>query len=363
MKILLVTGIYPPDVGGPATFIPQLAQALVEKGHICKVLTLSDTKIIENNDKLFKVIRVKRKTPLLLRFIMNVGIIAVHILFGYRIFANGLHEECGIALSFTGGKGVAKIVGDPIWERATNSLSTSLNLQEFNSKKIKMTYRAQRKLLKFALNNFGTIITPSLELQKIVRKWGVNKRILFIPNGVSSKKLETNEKIYDVITVSRLVSWKNVDILVDSANKYGFSLCIIGDGPELEKIKAKATNNDKIILKGRLNQDQVDELLKQSRLFALISDYEGLSFALLQAMSFGLPVFVSNVPGNSFVVSKSKNGVATSNSNAENIGREISKLLLNVKMLEVYSTNSLISVRDFFNIELCLEKTIEAVEA
>ena len=41
MRILLVTGIFPPDIGGPATYIPRLGEALGRK-HEVQVVTLGD---------------------------------------------------------------------------------------------------------------------------------------------------------------------------------------------------------------------------------------------------------------------------------------------------------------------------------
>ena len=42
MKVLIVSGIWPPDVGGPATHAPQVAEDLVRRGHTVEVLTTVD---------------------------------------------------------------------------------------------------------------------------------------------------------------------------------------------------------------------------------------------------------------------------------------------------------------------------------
>ena len=41
MNILITTGIYPPDVGGPATFVPQIADKLSIKNNV-NVITFSE---------------------------------------------------------------------------------------------------------------------------------------------------------------------------------------------------------------------------------------------------------------------------------------------------------------------------------
>ena len=42
MRILVVTGIFPPDIGGPATYVPGIAKALQERGHKLTVITTSE---------------------------------------------------------------------------------------------------------------------------------------------------------------------------------------------------------------------------------------------------------------------------------------------------------------------------------
>lgn len=49
MKILLISGIFPPDDGGPAKFMPQFATHLISQGHKVKVITLTDKKEIKAN--------------------------------------------------------------------------------------------------------------------------------------------------------------------------------------------------------------------------------------------------------------------------------------------------------------------------
>ena len=363
MKIILVSGIYPPDVGGPATFVPQLAAAFSSRGNKVKVLTLSDVVFKNEKPEMIPLIRLPRKLPLPIRFALTVSVVASYSIIGYRIFANGLHEECGIALFLTGGKGVAKIVGDPVWERAVNRASTNLGIQEFNKSSLNWKNWLQRRLLTFSLNRFNSVITPSEELVSLVKNWDVKPNVIWIPNGVTIKQEVNVVKSIDVITVSRLVAWKNVEVLVSAAKEYGFSLYVVGDGPEIDKLATLSEGNKNIALMGRLMQSEIDDLLLRSRIFALISEYEGLSFSLLQAMSFGLPVVVSNTSGNSSVVSKSKNGLIVNSKSSQEVGAALLSLLSDKDKLNSFSQNSRLSVEESFSINVCLEKTIREVIA
>jgi glycosyltransferase involved in cell wall biosynthesis len=178
---------------------------------------------------------------------------------------------------------------------------------------------------------------------------------------VTIKNLVKHKKPIDVITVSRLVAWKNVDLLIEAANRYGFSLCVVGDGPEQYNLSLLAKSNPKIDIRGRLSQSEVDELLFSSKVFVLISDYEGLSFSLLQAMSFGLPVVVSNSSGNAEVVKKSGNGIIVDPRAIGQLGLAILGLLEKNDEMEKFSDKSVASIHEFYNIDICLEKTTQTL--
>ena len=97
MKVLLVSGIYPPDIGGPATFIPRLAQHLCDQEIEVEVLTLADREFPDNQSD-WKVTRINRKIWLPFRFMTTV-LVGMKSLRGCdSVFVNGLHEEMGVAL-------------------------------------------------------------------------------------------------------------------------------------------------------------------------------------------------------------------------------------------------------------------------
>ena len=118
MKILLVTGIFPPDIGGPSTYIPNLARYLKKKGHEVRILTLANDTKNQLRDE-FEIIRIQRTLPKPLRMILVIAFFSF-ISKDFKVFANGLHEEVGISLALRKRHALAKIVGDPVWERSRN---------------------------------------------------------------------------------------------------------------------------------------------------------------------------------------------------------------------------------------------------
>ena len=59
MKILITVGIYPPDIGGPASFVPKIAKMLSENEHDVTVICLSDNKFSDEQDKIFHNVKPK----------------------------------------------------------------------------------------------------------------------------------------------------------------------------------------------------------------------------------------------------------------------------------------------------------------
>ena len=327
MKCLLISGIYRPEIGGPATYLPTLAKALIKQSNQVEVITLKNSSApaqIEN----WPVNYITRDQNLLIRFIKTVILIIRKAKPTESIFSNGLFQETAVALTFIKRKSVAKVVGDPVWERARNKGLTKLSINEFNDSRLKVNQKFQRWLICWSLNRFDRITCPSLELKSLMQGWGVTKPIEFIPNGVDLISSSSVNKEFDLISVCRLVSWKNLDKLIIANAKAKTKLAIAGSGPEESKLKALAlsTNSDVTFL-GQLDEQDVIKALQKSKIFALLSDYEGLSFSLLQAMASGLPSIVSNAKGNTDVITNNSEGIVVEINAQDNISDAIQQLL------------------------------------
>jgi glycosyltransferase involved in cell wall biosynthesis len=136
---------------------------------------------------------------------------------------------------------------------------------------------------------------------------------IHIPNGVDIPTELKLDRDVDIICVSRLVKWKNVDLVIRAASKLNLSLVIIGDGPERKKLESLDNKlQAKTDFLGQLPQDKVSAWLERSKYFLLLSDYEGLSFALLEAMARGVVPVVSANEGNLSVIVSEKNGMVSS---------------------------------------------------
>ena len=362
MKILLVSGIYPPDIGGPANFIPKLAEYLLASGHTPTVVTLGSQNTLEFLDG-YKVIRIKRNLPKIIRIPLVFFVLFFEALKSDRLFSNGLYLESACCLLLTKKSGTAKIVGDQLWEKDFNNNRTQLNAMQFSlQRNYGFKTFIMRKLLNWSFNRFQRIVTPSELLVELSSIWKLSAEVSFIPNGVELPILNFTEKKYDLITVSRLIGLKRIDKLIEITSKLDLSLAIVGTGPAEADLKILAKElNAKTTFFGYSNQNQILPLLEQSRYFGLFSVHEGLSFALLEAMAAGIPPIASRVNGNEAVISNHIDGYLVDVDDLQICSKQIGDILASENDYALVSKNAIKKIREKYSLELTLSKTTDAV--
>ena len=179
-----------------------------------------------------------------------------------------------------------------------------------------------------------------------------------IANGIQVREVSSATKDYDVISVSRLVSWKNVDKIIHTCSTLNLKLAIVGSGPEENRLKELASQKDVVFL-GDLDNDQVFAHLSKSRVFALLSNYEGLSHSLLEAMNLEIPVIVSNTPGNMAVIQHGRNGIVVDVNSESELVSSFKKLVTDGSYAKELAQNAKQDIRTYFNLELQLDQCIK----
>ena len=300
----MTVGIFPPDIGGPATFVPKIAKYFQDElNYEIEILTLSDNKNSNINDD-FSVKRIDRNLPIIYRWLKTIFTIYKLGKNKDLIFVNGLGTEATIANIFLKKKIIRKIVGDPVWERAYSKAKISESFDEFQVKNYGFSISFQKKVRSFSIKKSDIVVTPSQHLKNFILNLGFKNKIEIINNGVfipeENTNIFTNDQI-NITIVSRLVSHKNVEKIIKAISDLNsplINLNIIGDGPELnqlQKISLESNNKDNIIFHGKLNRDEIDHIFLNSDIYIQASNYEGLPHSLLEAMSYGIPVLCTPV--------------------------------------------------------------------
>ncbi|MBU0481341.1 MAG: glycosyltransferase family 4 protein [Proteobacteria bacterium] len=107
-----------------------------------------------------------------------------------------------------------------------------------------------------------------------------------------------------ILAVARLVPEKGLTDLVEAYGKLDTvcRLVIAGDADHgsdySAALKRRAAEDGRIVMPGYVTGDDLNQIFSHARLFVLPSYHEGLPIALLEAMSYGLPVLVSDIPAN-----------------------------------------------------------------
>lgn len=304
MRVLVTVGIFPPDIGGPATFVPKIAKYFQDElNYEIEILTLSDNKNSNINDD-FSVKRIDRNLPIIYRWLKTIFTIYKLGKNKDLIFVNGLGTETTIANIFLKKKIIRKIVGDPVWERAYSKAKISESFDEFQVKNYGFSISLQKKVRSFSIKKSDIVVTPSQHLKNFILNLGFKNKIEIINNGVfipeENTNIFTNDQI-NITIVSRLVSHKNIEKIIKAISDLNsplINLNIIGDGPELnqlQKISLESNNKDNIIFHGKLNRDEIDHIFLNSDIYIQASNYEGLPHSLLEAMSYGIPVLCTPV--------------------------------------------------------------------
>ena len=304
MRLLVTVGIFPPDIGGPATFVPKIAKYFQDElNYEIEILTLSDNKNSNINDD-FRVKRIDRNLPIIYRWLKTIFTIYKLGKNKDLIFVNGLGTEATIANIFLNKKIIRKIVGDPVWERAYSKAKISESFDEFQDKNYGFSISLQKKVRSFSIKKSDIVVTPSKHLKNFILNLGFKNKIEIINNGVfipeENTNIFTNDQI-NITIVSRLVSHKNIKKIIRAISDLNDPLIylnIIGDGPELnqlQKISLESNNKDNIIFHGKLNRDDINHIFLKSDIYIQASNYEGLPHSLLEAMSYGIPVLCTPV--------------------------------------------------------------------
>jgi glycosyltransferase involved in cell wall biosynthesis len=305
MNILITVGIFPPDIGGPAVFVPKIAKHLENQGHEIQIICLANDLSVDNEDQL-NVRRIKRSTNLLLRWIKTLFLIITYGRNSDVIFVNGLGVEAAIANIFLRKRIVRKIVGDPVWERFYNKNKTKKNFDDFQKINSSWNMKIQKLLRNWSINSSEIIITPSNHLKQFVNDLGSINNVLKINNGIEiidlGREAEPN-KINNLLVNSRLVVQKNIDLVIEAfgiLNDSRLKLEIIGEGSEFQRLNELITNleiQNNVILIGKVDNNSVSKYLEKSQLFIQASDYEGLPHSILEAINYEVPVLSTEAGG------------------------------------------------------------------
>ncbi len=123
---------------------------------------------------------------------------------------------------------------------------------------------------------------------RIERSYGRTADVIYPPVALASPVPTPAQRLPFYLTVSRLVPYKRVDVLVRAfAEMRERELIVVGDGPEINKLSAAAPPNIRFL--GHVPDDERNRLLASARAFVFAAE-EDFGIAPLEAQACGTPV-------------------------------------------------------------------------
>ncbi|WOH38977.1 glycosyltransferase family 4 protein [Thalassotalea fonticola] len=217
------------------------------------------------------------------------------------------------------------------------------------------------KLHKIFLKNFNKVVTVSKSAGGCLD----NIETYTIYNGVDSLA-QNEQKIFkaeniNFVFLGRLIPRKNVMFLVKAIeelkNKYDLRVTveIFGDGPEFDELKEQASSD--FIFHGFI--DNPLNLISKESILVNPSYSEGMPMAVLEFISLGLPVLLSNISSHQELKDKIQSGVEIFDLSFESFEEAYLKIIKDNKTLNFNKQEML----ENFNLNFSSDAMVQSYSA
>ena len=318
--MLVVSGIWPPDVGGPASHAPEVAEFLSDRGHRVEVVT---TARFAPAPAAYPVHWIARSIP--------KG--AIHVRTGLEVarrarsadvvYTTGMFGRSAAGATIARRPYVVKLTADPAFERARRRGMVKGDVDTFQHGADGAALRVLRLARDAELRGAAHVFTPSAYLRDLAVGWGVpSERVSVLPNPAPAvPELPSREELRHtlglegpvLVFAGRLTAQKSLDdALAAVAANEGVTLLIAGDGDErsiLERRSAELGLAGRVRFLGPQPRERVLELFRAADASILSSSWENFPHTVVEALAAGTPVLATSVGGVAEVVHDGENGL------------------------------------------------------
>ena len=337
MKILHIAKYYPPEAGGIEALTKMYYDHLSKKNYKFEMVCFSDKpgkcKSQHKNIRFFKT---------------NFKLFSAPFSFNYFFFLiNNLKKYDAVNIFLP------------------NPFAVLILLFFFN-KKIFITWGSDiinQKISKIFFNNIQNLfLAKSEKIIVLSERYAKTSKDLsnylsktvYIPPFLSEQdvsiKLKSFKKKKRLVTIGRLVNYKNHDLLLDVMMKLdnGYKLYILGGGENFFKLARKIKKNHlqkKVFLMGKVSEKLKNKIMKHSDAFIMSSNTRAESFGIviLEAIKTGLPLIIPNVNGSGMLdmIQEGYNGYIYKNNDTNDCKEKILTLFSDKSKYIQYRYNSI----------------------
>jgi glycosyltransferase involved in cell wall biosynthesis len=323
MRVVIVSGIWPPDIGGPATHAPELAEHLTGHGHAVVVVTTADAPPAVAG---YPIHHVARSVSPGLRHLLVVREIARAARRADVVYATSMLGRAALASRLARRPLVAKITGDEAYERAKRRGLFTGDLDAFQRHRGGPVLAALRAVRTLSVRRASHVFCPSAYLRDAAIGWGLPAGAVEVlpnpapdargvpPRAEARATLGVGEDAGFVIGFAgRLTTAKALDVLLDALVALpNATLLLAGNGPDRDELAAQARRlglEDRVRFLGGLQRDGVLRVFRAADVAVLPSRWENFPHSVVEALATGTPVVASAVGGVLEIVDDGVNGL------------------------------------------------------
>lgn len=347
MRVLLTSPVFPPDLGGPAVYVPSLGRFLVERGHDVRVVAFcSDPE--------------PKGHPFPVRAVTRGNLAVRYLKAAWAVFREARHVDVVyvnehlallhvFAARLAGKPVMIRIMVDGAWEIShRKGWIGGDDIVTFETKdydwRVKLTRRLQQAwwgactriiacsdfLRRIPIDRYGV---PERKMQLVYNAYHGPTAAQFAQTPAQARaELGLAEDRRYLLTICRLMVWKGVDFIIDALRELpdDVHLIVAGDGDMLEPWTAHAKAQglaERVHFLGNVPYAKIPLYIRAAEAFVLNSEYEGLSHTLLEVSALGTPIVATGVCGNPEVVEHEVNGLLVPPRDAKSLAAALRRLL------------------------------------
>lgn len=213
---------------------------------------------------------------------------------------------------------------------------------------------SRAKSIVFQTNGARSFFAPRIRNKGVVIGNPLTKDLPYWNSGSHSKV---------IVTACRLNPQKNLRMLIEGFSKFHAShpeyrLKIYGSGPletELKQYAGTLGVEDAVDFPG--HSTDIHRIMSEAEIFALTSDYEGLSNSMLEALAIGVPTVCTDCPpgGAAEYITSGQNGLLVPVGDADGLAKGLCTLA-NDEELRKRISREAIQIREFLNEDTVMEQ-------
>lgn len=321
MRVVVVSGIWPPDVGGPAVHAPALARFLQRRGHAVTVVT---TAIAAPASEVFPVRWVSRGIPPGARHAAVAAQVSRAARAADVVYATSMVRRAAIGATLARRPLVLKLVADEAYERARRSGAFDGSLEDFQAWRGDARVQGLRASRTASLRRAVHVFVPSAYLRTVALGWGLDPgRVSVLPNPAPPlPSLPPRDELraglvegsaFLLAFAGRLTAQKDLAGALEAvAAVPTVTLALLGDGPERPALEARVAElglGARVRFLGGGDREGVLRLFRAADASVLSSAWENFPHTVVESLAVGTPVVATAVGGVPEVVHDGENGL------------------------------------------------------